>query len=240
MKLTPEALYLQLGKLVAEMPDLASAPITQEFNQWLGRAFVLVEAAGGGSDAMSLQTAANHLDGFLRPVNAQTIAAIVHRALAKAEMNAPAGATGAFIAAGGSFDAFAAVGKVVARAKSDLFIVDPYADEKALTDFAVQAQDGVTVRLLADQKDHKASLKPAVQNWIKQFGTSRPLDVRLATPKNLHDRLIFIDGGEAWSLTQSLNAFASRSPASIVRINDEIVGMKIAAYESIWTVAQPL
>lgn len=240
MKLTAETLYLQLRQLVADMPDLGSAPITPELNQWLGRAFVLVEAAGAGSDAIGLRVAANNLDGFIRPANAQTIAAIIHRALAIAEMSAPAGVTGAFIAAGGSFDAFAAIGKVVARARSDLFIVDPYSDEKALTEFAVQAQVGVTVRLLADEKYHKPSLKPAMQNWIKQFGTSRPLNVRLAMPKHLHDRLIFIDGSEVWSLTQSLNAFASRSPASIFRINDEIVQMKISAYEAIWTTAQPL
>jgi hypothetical protein len=240
MKLSPEALYLQLGQIVAGMPDLVAAPITLELNQWIGRAFALVETTGDRSDVIGFKVAADNLNGALRNINAQTIASIVHRALARAEMNAPVGAKGAFVAAGSSFDAFAAVGKVLARAQADILIVDPYADEKALTDFAVQAQESTAIRILADQKEHKASLKPAAENWIKQFTGSRPLAIRLAAPKTLHDRLILIDGKEAWSLTQSLNAFAARSPATIVRVDDEIAGMKIAAYEPMWQSATPL
>jgi hypothetical protein len=41
---------------------------------------------------------------------------------------------GAFIAAGHGFDAFAAVGKALGTATADVFIVDPYADAKLLTD----------------------------------------------------------------------------------------------------------
>jgi hypothetical protein len=35
--------------------------------------------------------------------------------------------------------------------------------------------------------------------------------------------------------TQSLNAFAIRSPASIVCVDDETAALKAAAYEAIWT-----
>jgi len=240
MNLSPEALYLQLGQLVAEMPDLRNAPITQDVNQWLGRAAALVTASGNIADSAAMNAAANHLTGILRETNAQTISAIVHRALATAEMNAPAGAKGAFIAAGSSFDAFSAVGKVLARAQADILIVDPYADGKALTDFAVQASEGVAIRILAGESEHKATLSPAAQNWAKQFAATRPLEVRLAPAKTLHDRLIILDGKEAWSLTQSLNAFATRSPATIVRVDEEIATMKVAAYQPLWQAGKPL
>jgi hypothetical protein len=239
-KIAPEALYLQLGQLVAEMPDLTNAPITQDLNQWLGRASALVKEVGNLADVVAINVAANNLNSVLRDSHAQSIAAIVHRALAVAEMNAPAGAKGAFIAAGSSFDAFSAVGKVLARAQGDILIVDPYADGKALTDFAVQASEGVAIRILAGQSEHKATLSPAAQNWAKQFADTRPLEVRLAPAKTLHDRLIILDGKEAWSLTQSLNAFAARSPATIVRLDDEIAAMKVAAYEPLWQAAQSL
>ncbi len=62
---------------------------------------------------------------------------------------------------------------------------------------------------------------------------------RLAPPKTLHDRAIFIDQAEAWILTQSLKDFAKRSPAEIVRANDT-ASMKIAAYEAVWVTAQVL
>jgi hypothetical protein len=44
--LTPEELYLRLGSLVAEMPDLVNASITPETNTWMGRAAALLEASG--------------------------------------------------------------------------------------------------------------------------------------------------------------------------------------------------
>jgi hypothetical protein len=38
-------------------------------------------------------------------------------------------------------------------------------------------------------------------------------------------------------LTQSLNAFATRAPASIVRVDEETALLKIAAYQAIWATA---
>jgi hypothetical protein len=162
VSLTPEALYLQLGSLVAEMPDLAHGPITPEMNRWLGRAVTLVEAMG--DDTAALKTAVQFLAlPDLREFNAQGIAAIVHAALAKAELGAPAAVQGTFIAAGHTFDAFAAVSRVLGTAKADVLMVDPYADEKALTDFAVLAPEQVSVRLLVDPGFYRGSLKPAAE-----------------------------------------------------------------------------
>lgn len=86
----------------------------------------------------------------------------------------------------------------------------------------------------------KPTLRPAAVRWTAQYGTSRPLAVKLAAARLLHDRLIAIDDTTAWVLTQSLNAFATRSPASIVRIDDETASLKIAAYQTIWGQATPL
>jgi hypothetical protein len=75
------------------------------------------------------------------------VAQIMHRALARAELRAPVASQGAFIAAGNSFEAFAAVGKVLSAVTTDVLIVDPYADEKLLTDYAMQAPEGIGVRV---------------------------------------------------------------------------------------------
>lgn len=113
-------------------------------------------------------------------------------------------------------------------------------DEKALTDFAPLAPAGVIVRLLADQQHRKPSLIPAQQRWVAQYGAARPLEVRLAPARTLHDRLIIIDDTRTWVLTQSLNAFAARSPASLVRVDDGTSELKISAYEAVWAAAEPL
>lgn len=236
MSLDPESLYVHLGRLVETMPDLNSpGPIPVETNQWLGRAAALVEVAFGQSvDLISFKVAADNLDSALRAVNAQTIAATVHRALAKAELMAPAASQGAFIAVGESFSAVAAVSKVLAAARQSVLIVDPYADAKALTDFAVLAPEGVQVCILSDAGTVKASLKPAAESWAKQYNNARPLEVRLAADRSLHDRLIAVDETQAWTLTQSLKDFAARSPASIVKVDPETAALKIGAYAAIW------
>jgi hypothetical protein len=243
MTLSPEELYLQLGQLAAEMPpDLAGpGPITPETQRWIGRAVALVEALDPRAVEVSfLKVAAMGMEGLLRAGNAQTIATVVHAALAKAELQAPARVRGKFIAAGSTLDAFAAVGSVLRMAKSAVLLVDPYADSKALTDFGVQSPDGVAVRLLADQAHVRPTLKPAMEHWLKQFGRDRPLEVRLTAPKTLHDRLILIDGKAAWILGQSFNALAARSPTSIVEADAETASLKVGAYDAIWLAAKPL
>ena len=162
------------------------------------------------------------------------------RALAVAELSAPASVSGTFIAAGNEFDALAAFGKVAERAKATLLVVDPYMDAKSLTDFAPLAREGVRILLLADQHYCKPTLKPAAQRWKSQFGVTRPLEVRLAPAQTLHDRLIVVDATEVWLFTQSLNAIASRSPASIVRSEGEAAALKIGAYAGIWDAASSL
>ncbi len=229
-----ENLYRQLGRLIETMPDLNSCDLMiPEVNQWLGRAFALVRQTGDVIDTVSFKTHVDHLYSAARNSAVLKIHQIIYRALATAELSAPAGSAGAFIPIGNSFDAFSAVSKILSNAKKDVFIIDPYMDEVTLTEFGTAVPENINFRLMADQNDHKSTLQPASQNWIKQFGTKRPLSVRLATPRTLHDRAIFIDGITAYTLTQSLNAFAKRSPAEIIRA-DDTASLKIAAYEQIW------
>lgn len=239
MSLSPETLYLQLVRLIEGMPDLwTGGPIAPETQRWLGRASALVGEVGDLSDLATINVAVSTFDAR-RHDNVQKITSIVYRALARAELKAPLAIQGAFIAAGNTFDAFVAFSKVVSEAKADVMIVDPYMDEKALSDFAVLTPEGVPIRLLADARDHKATLEPAVRRWSTQF-TTRPLEVRLSPPGYLHDRLIFLDRADAWNISQSLNALAVRSHASISRFDAETRAMKLAAYEALWLEAKPL
>ena len=163
----------------------------------------------------------------------------LYRALAAAELKAPPSVQGTFIPVGNSFDAFAALTKVLQTESSDVLIIDHYMDETALTEFAGTVADGISLRLLADEADHKQTLATAANRWVAQHKSNRPLAVRLAPPKSLHDRAIFIDQRTAYTLTQSLKDFAKRSPAEIVRA-DDTAALKIAAYEAIWVTAKVL
>lgn len=229
-----QALYTQLGRLLETQPEMdnwvkAKQPAAL---QWLGRAHAMVDASGSVVDAASFTMQVSQLRTTAYDSAMTEIMAILYRTIAKCEVQSP-GTAGSFIPVGNSFDAFTALSKLFESAKSDVIVVDPYMDESALTEFGLAVPEGVTLRLLADQTSHKPTLPPASLKWIQQYGKQRPLQVRLASPKTLHDRAIFIDQTAAWTLTQSLKDFAKRSPAEIVRA-DATAALKIAAYEAIW------
>jgi hypothetical protein len=207
-----ESLYIQLGQLVAEMPNLSGpGPITPEINRWLGRAAQLVLETNNYAEYSIFNLSSNALDGAARAMSAQTIAATLYRALAFAEANAPTASRGGFIGPGAALDALQVVGKVLGEARVDVLIVDPYMDSKVFTDFAPMAPATAAVRLLADSFSTKPeAVRPAMTRWRTQFGATRPIEVRLSVPRALHDRLIFADRNKVWSLTQSLKDLAAR------------------------------
>jgi hypothetical protein len=236
MSIDPESLYRQLGRVIEAMPDLLG-PFTADTHAWLGRADALVMETGQTADSFDWRAATRRLQTADKFDAVETMKMVLYRAMAAAELKAPASAKGTFIPVGNSFDAFAALAKVLQTATADVLIVDPYMDETALTEFGGAVPSAVTLRLLADQATQKPTLQPAAVKWVAQYGASRPLQFRLAPSKALHDRAIFIDRTTAWTLTQSLKDFAKRSPAEIVRA-DDTAALKIAAYEEIWAKAQ--
>jgi hypothetical protein len=238
MPVSPEQLYSQLGHLLAEAPDLATAQMTPEVHQWLARATVLVEQSGDMLDAVGIKTSAEYIGAMNRVMNANKIMTILYRPLARIEAKLPAAARGGFIPAGSAFGALAALGKVLGVAKRGVLLVDPYADEKLLTDFAVLVPEGVAVRVLAGTGVAKPALKPATERWVKQYGAKRPCEVRLAAAKTLHDRLIIIDGRTVYVVGQSFNKIAERAHTSITRVDDAVAAaLKVEAYGEIWDTA---
>jgi hypothetical protein len=239
----PKARYIQLGRLVETMPNLHTHA-DRETLLWLGRVSALIDTSGDISEIVPFRAAMdatiNESNSFLQNKAVLTLTSILYRQLAKAEMNAPAETQGSFIPAGNAFDAIAAVAKVLQQAKSDVLIVDPYMDEKALVEFALLAAEGISIHLLSDHKSCKPSLKPASERWKHQYQTTRPLELRLAKARTLHDRLIIVDSATIWILTQSLNALAARSPASIVRVEHEAASVKLDAYKAIWDDSDPI
>ena len=242
MQVDPETLYLQLGQLVAEMPAFGhGAAVTPETNRWLGRAAHLVFQTGNIVDHVSFTSASDHLIGILAQQNAQQIQAIIYRALAFAEANAPAAARGGVVAVNQGLDALQVVGKLLAEGSKDLMIVDPYMNSVVFTDFGPTAPEGIPLRLLADSHfTREDAVRPGMERWRQQFGATRPIEVRLSAPKALHDRLIFADGAKVWSLSQSLKNFAGRSPAVAQRLDPDFAKLKIDFYEITWAAANPL
>ena len=243
MSINWQRIYTDMGALIASEPEALARTIdhTPEMLQWLGR----VEAIVRATNDMEFKGAIMKAQAYLGARGTyhsgmRELHGLMYRVLSVAEYNSPAASAGAFIPVGKPLDAFAIIGRILESAKEDALIVDPYMDDKTLTQFATLIPLGIQIRLLADAQSKKPSLAPAQAMWKQQYDDNRPLEVRLASPRILHDRLIVVDGKDAWSLTQSLNAFAQRSPATILKADAETAQLKIAAFNDIWAAATPL
>jgi hypothetical protein len=239
-KMSAEALYMQIGQLIETMPDLtAMGPIPPETHRWLGRAYALVGEAEGVAAQIEFQTYRNNFNQY-RQHSAEGMTGLLYRALATVEVEVPASLAGTFVPAGNTFDAMAAVAKIFTSAKAQLLIVDPYLDEKILTEFASLAPAGITLRLLCDAAGYKGTLVPALQKWAQQYGATRPVEAKVASARTLHDRLVIVDRASVWNIGQSFNALAVRAPTSFVKSNPELAALKVPAFENIWNNASLL
>lgn len=239
-----EALYHQLGQIIAEEPAIPEGDERGSSGtlRWLGRVEVLIEEVSGIADHFKFDQLRSVLLTATK-TNAESqmrrIRGLLYTALAKTEMNAPTAARGAFIPAGSAFDALSAISGILRECRGIVLVVDPYMDAVTLTDFMPMVPEGITLRLLASGKQKTAGLPEAVRRWKAQFADACPIDLRFAAPRLLHDRLI-MDDACVWSLSQSFNSIAQRSPAMVQRVGDEIASAKREAFVEIWDSAEPI
>lgn len=236
-KPSSQALYHQLGRLRNEMPPWNKLGLI-ETSQWSGRVLAVVEAAGCFVELISLRgyfefVARNQPGEKTWLLIAQTMDAV----LAKLELKVPSDMQGAFIPAGGLHDGYHVVSKAAASAQKSVFFVDAYADDTLVSDFVPLAPEGVTVFILSDEKSAKPSLKPGAERWVAQWQTKRPLQVRLAPPKSIHDRLLVIDSSVAYVVGQSFKDLAKRAHSSLVRMDPDSAALKVEAHITMWHAA---
>lgn len=180
-----ETFYHQLGQIISEEPTIPRGAErgSSEILRWFGRAEILIAEVSGIADHLKfnglrstiLTATATDAESQMRHIRG-----LLYAALAKAEMNAPTAARGAFIPAGNSFDALTAVAGVLRECRGSVLVVDPYMDAVALTDFFPMVTEGLPLRLLASNKQKNAGLPEAVERWKTQYAHGRPVELRLS------------------------------------------------------------
>ena len=241
-KMPAQALYGELRAIVEGFPDFTyGSPVTDDRLRWMGRAQALVGQALGASAETEFMFAQQYINTMSQhEKGVEGVKTLVFKALATVEFELPPGERGTFIPAGNVFDAMARVASLFSGAASDVLIIDPYLDEKFMTEFALLANEGISMRLLRDAHQLKPSLLPLKRTWTAQHGARRPLEIRIALARTLHDRLIIVDNKSVWNVGQSFNNLAGRAPTSFVQTDPETADLKIIAYEAIWKSASPL
>jgi hypothetical protein len=238
-KPSPQALYHRLSQLLERTPDLG-APRCKEGLEWLSRLYAIIDTTYDITDKMALRHIMDRYSlGPESEVYQPTVEAIANRALHRLELELPPDRQGSFFATGAGFDVFAMVSEVLGTAERDALMIDAWADHLILTRFAITAPENITIRILTGKKNHKPSLRPALETWASQYA-SRVLEIRLSPDRELHDRSIIIDGKDAWLTGQSFNAMVARSSTTITKAPTEVSAAKIPSYEDVWGRAEPL
>lgn len=236
-------IYEQLQVLAATVPTFESEAQTHEEQMWLAQVRAALLSLNDPLNGGSFDAAVHMLqmaDQLYRPTARTQVTQCMFNALAQAGQNRPAAVRGAFLPAQSPHDALVAVRKVTEAAKVSVLFVDPYADATLLDTYAIQMREQVQVLLLADAGSVKPSLKPAGIAWVSQYAATRPLEIRLAPARALHDRMIVVDNNDAWVVGQSFNALAVRAPTSIAKLDIETARMKIDAHIALWHLAVPI
>lgn len=241
-----DALYHRIGELLGTVPDFSSeraeGPLSQSSHMWLARAYACADQILGVVEASSVKTATQVIVTQLRTaVAVQTLLAVLYRAFATLELKVSPGLQGSYIPVGDSFAALQAITSVLRHATTDAFVVDPYLDGSFLTTFGNAVPETVPLRLMTEAESrYLDNLREAVRRWQSSFQEQRPIEVRLAPRRSLHDRLIMLDRSKVWVAGQSFKDFANRSPTTVLAASHDISIAKINAFSVLWEEAEPI
>lgn len=192
----------------------------------------ILDASNCFAATVEFRTEQNHIDSVLFE-RSKMMSALQH-AYAHLELQVPFASQGSFIPPGEAFRGYAALVKVIQSAKSNLYLVEPYVTATLFTELAPMIPQGVSMRCLTSSQ-RAGELAVASRKWIATGeNLKRPVEVRIAPPKSLHDRHIVVDGGKVWHISQSTKDIAKRSAASVSLDQTDLAAEKIAYLESLW------
>lgn len=212
---------------------------TEDERRWLGRVDAILEASGKIPAIAAYRAARQSLGSILQ--SRDNLMMPLYDVLSAMELLVPASMQGAFIPPGDTWDGYSALVKLMQRDCDDILIVDPYLNSDIYLYFAPHSAARKGLRCLCQRMNQTlAGLQASSAKWASDsISEQHPVEVRFAAEKSLHDRLIIIDGKEAWIITQSIKDIAKRSPASVTRAEPELSQMKSDYYETLWANATP-
>ena len=117
---------------------------------------------------------------------------------------------------GTEFDSLRFVTRLVESAKSEIVLIDPYADAVALDVLAKKAKD-VKVRLVVKATNWAKPTATEIHKFNRQYG-----GLTVERSDGFHDRFMIIDNEELWNLGASVNCIGRRLTTYSTRDSKEI------------------
>jgi hypothetical protein len=227
-----EQLLAEVEDLLRTIPAPGPDANNAEGHAWMGRAQAVMSLAAPGQ--IGFATAVRAFTSW-HDATAQNglrdISIALHQAQYALRIQTSSTGTAAKpLAKGAVLDYFDEVRKIVEKARTDLFFVDPYLDVDFVSRYLPQVKAGTAVRLLS--RENITALLPAVELARVQHGLA--IEVRYA--QGFHDRWVFVDGVECYYSGASFSAGAKKAPTVLAPLIDGLQPVK-ATYEGLWNAA---
>ena len=129
-------------------------------------------------------------------------------------------------APGRHYDYFRDLKEIIAGATKHLFIIDPYFNGEAFDAFLSDVQNP-TIHILADRYSNDAKV------YADKHAQQNSTVIELRQSKELHDRLIIVDGTDCWITGGSVKD-AGKKAAYLIPVAPQIANAKIEIYNEIW------
>ena len=107
-------------------------------------------------------------------------------------------------APGEVYQYFAELKRIVAGAKQAIFVVEPYFDGKAFDSYLAGTPVGISIRVIAERYANE------VAEYAAKHAAQYRTQIEIRKSKELHDRLVIIDGDDCWISGGSIKDGARR------------------------------
>ena len=127
---------------------------------------------------------------------------------------------------GDALDLYQDLSQVISAAGTEIFIVDPYANEELFSLYLSKVRTGVKIRVLT------GSPSSAMRSLAAKFAARQGINFEARHTNQVHDRVIMIDGRDCWVLGQSIKDAAMKKPTYLVPV--DAVSDMAKLYEDVW------
>jgi len=116
---------------------------------------------------------------------------------------------------------------IIGTANTQIFIVDPYFNGEAFDMYLSEVDPKVDLFILADR--YSKDIQSYIDKHVAQYGTS----IALRKSKELHDRIIFVDGEVSWIMGGFIKD-AGKKATYLIPLASPITTAKFEIYKEIW------
>lgn len=227
-------LLAELQLMANNIPDFqAFTSTSRQHFEWLGKTHALI-ARWNSMEANSFSLFSGLLSRpQTRESNLMQLMGILHRALADLQLDTHSKADQAF-GPGAVYDFFKALKDLLSTATKTVMVVDPYMDDQVFDTYVSGINPTVSVKLLTTKVGEQ--FRPALDKYRAQHSQ----DIQARKTKNIHDRVVMLDGNSCWVLGQSINNAAKSKPTYIAPVSPDTAGEKIRIYQGIWNDSEPV